>query len=86
MKRLFIALPTNIAPCRSCGAPIEWASTVDGSRLPFNPPIRFVPQLDDLADHVAEVDRAATVSHFATCPDAAAWRRTHSPAAVTHRR
>lgn len=75
MKPLLIVPPTHRGTCRSCGAEIEWAETVTGSRMPFNPPVAFVPRLDDLGDDVVEIDRATTVSHFATCPQAEQWRR-----------
>jgi hypothetical protein len=74
MKPLLAHRTVTRGTCRSCGADIEWVETVSGSRMPFNPPVRFVTQFD-LDDDVAEVDRAASVSHFATCPDADRWRR-----------
>lgn len=79
MKPLLIVTPTQPGRCRSCGAAIEWATTVHGSRVPLDPPVRFAARLDvdDLGDgvHIREIDRTVTRSHFATCPDAAVWRR-----------
>lgn len=67
--------------CRSCGAPIEWALTTAGKRMPLD--LEPAPQgnlvLDD--DGVVWAVAAAPVallakkpplrqSHFATCPNA----------------
>lgn len=72
---------------------MEWAETVNGKRVPFDPdPVpnlegsmlfRLVehPQGGDtlLAEFVKPADRYREgelyVSHFATCPDAARWRK-----------
>jgi hypothetical protein len=51
--------------CRSCHAPVLWAKHAQsGKRAPFDP----LPKADT---------SGATVSanHFATCPDAARWRK-----------
>jgi len=64
--------------CRSCGADVEWAQLVTGKRIPFDPPIvvrvRQQALLDERAIDVVDMDQ--TRSHFASCPDAAQWRRT----------
>ena len=67
----------NLSACRSCGAPIEWAETAKGTRMPFNPPIVTVPALMPviIAGRIVEDVDPATVSHFATCKDAQDWRR-----------
>jgi hypothetical protein len=67
----------NLSACRSCGAPVEWAETATGKRMPFNPPIVTVPVLVPVIidGRVVEDVDGATVSHFATCPDAKDWRR-----------
>jgi len=44
---------TNTATCRSCAAPVAWAMTPTGRRMPLDPDGK---------------------SHFATCPQADAWR------------
>ena len=63
--------------CRSCGAPIEWAETVaTGKAMPFDPPIVALRQQSSMLESgraVEWVDGGTT--HFATCPDGAAWRR-----------
>jgi hypothetical protein len=46
--------------CRSCGAPILWCVTVKGKKMPVDLPDNNEP----------------TTSHFATCPDAATWRKS----------
>ena len=71
------------AACRSCGAPIIWAETVNGKRMPLDedpdPAGKFT--LDE--EHnppVAEYAKPDAkgelfTSHFATCPNAAEHRR-----------
>ena len=65
--------------CRSCGAPIEWATVVkSGKALPFNAPIapvRMQPPLYGPEREVHVVDSTITTAHFATCPQAAQWRQ-----------
>lgn len=63
--------------CRSCGAAIEWAKTFRGKWMPFDGEIVAVrTQGSPIGNRVIEyVDTTVTPSHFATCPDAKAWRR-----------
>lgn len=49
--------------CRSCGAPIAFVTTISGAQMPLN--LGTVEQRDG-------VTMAQT--HYATCPQAAAWR------------
>lgn len=49
----------NQAECRSCGAPILWCVTEKGKKMPVDVP----------------TDDEPTTSHFATCPNAEAWRK-----------
>ena len=61
--------------CRTCGAAITWAELITGARHPFNGTItgaRLRPALFPGGRDVEDVD---TVSHFATCPQAAQHRR-----------
>lgn len=68
--------------CRSCGAPIRWAKTVDGNRMPvdFDPDPEGNLELRRSGfDLVAVVvtprpDAVLYRPHFATCPDADEWR------------
>lgn len=74
--------------CRSCEAPIVWALTPGGKRIPLDAdPVpdgnaviierrAGVPviELIDLADVDAGAVRYR--SHFATCPQANEWRKT----------
>jgi hypothetical protein len=62
--------------CRSCGKAVTWATSIRTERAsPFDELI-FEPQIDGLVDPlVATVDLGRSVSHFATCPQASAWRR-----------
>lgn len=75
---------TADANCRSCGAPIVWAHTVGGMRLPVD--LALVAGGNVVLDRTPGVGLVATytkpdpaiaryLSHFATCPDAAEWRR-----------
>lgn len=65
--------------CRSCDAPIVWAVTVPNARrMPFNDPVILSPVMDP-REGVVLVDMDRTTSHFATCPDAARWRRNKAP-------
>jgi hypothetical protein len=64
--------------CRSCGAPIVWAQLVTGKRMPFDPPLvvkRTQHTLIEPERAIDYLDMDATRSHFASCPDAAKWRR-----------
>jgi fructose 1,6-bisphosphatase len=68
----------RLGTCRSCGAPIEWAALVSGSRMPFDAPIVVVRAQDEFlagGRTIEDVDTTTTVSHFATCPQATQWRR-----------
>jgi hypothetical protein len=70
--------------CRSCAAPIFWALTTTGTRMPIDAEPAQTGNItvvsDDDGHHLAQVHRWPTdewpryTSHFQTCPDAAAWR------------
>lgn len=72
--------------CRSCGAEILWALTKNGKRIPLNAePVERMKGTFQLTYPGGEgsepvaVTMAGTdvyVSHFATCPNASAWRRS----------
>jgi hypothetical protein len=69
----------GLGQCRSCGAVITWAETLNGKRMPFDG-ARVTGRVQGTAFNnatraVEYVDTAVHASHFATCPDAAAWRR-----------
>lgn len=71
--------------CDSCSAPIIWAFTERGKKIPLDPDPdpKGNMVLDNNADdgtviavYAKEEDsRARYVSHFATCPDAGMWRK-----------
>jgi len=75
------------ARCRSCGAPIWWAMTLAGKRMPVdaepasdgNLALYFRGDTGELmcAVATAAAERAGDrwVSHFATCRHARRWRR-----------
>ena len=78
---VILADSRRMGTCRSCGSPIEWATVLASQRaMPFNPPIVTLPAMawDDIAPTVARVDMERTISHFATCPQAAAHRRARA--------
>jgi hypothetical protein len=71
------------AKCQSCGAPIRWAKTTTGRRMPLDAqPVSngnvvltdggtlAVPRNDELHSGSPRYR-----SHFATCPDAAKHRK-----------
>ena len=69
--------PPKVEPCRSCQAMIVWAKMPSGKWSPFDskPERRFI--LHPGEDGVLRAEAQPTFqSHFATCKDAAAWRRT----------
>lgn len=62
--------------CKSCGSAIVWFELASGKRHPFDGEPVYVATEHDAQDRlVGSVDMSATQSHFATCPDAAKWRR-----------
>jgi len=81
----------DTAQCRSCKAPIIWATTTNGKRMTINAApvdagnIRLVYRRGDntpIAHVVAKAERvnygtdqAWYTSHFASCPDADTWRK-----------
>lgn len=88
--------------CRSCGAPVIWALTEAGKRIPVDPepmaggnivlsdkpfrprpdgvgPAVYIPRAHILSQAEGMTRRPAPEarqSHFATCPDAEAWRQS----------
>lgn len=72
-------MAADIRPCRTCHAQIEFVHTVKGKRIPLDlstPVGRGNIDLneDGLAE-VVPVGTGARISHWATCPDAAKFRR-----------
>lgn len=68
------------ARCRSCNAPIIWAATRGGRRIPLDakPTKRAVFAVDDpSASRTVDVVDAYT-THFETCPNASQHRRPRS--------
>jgi hypothetical protein len=69
--------------CRSCGAEIKWALTVNGKRMPLDAePIKPAPGtfiLGDGTDGYQYATAAVPVyqSHFASCPQAASHRKSN---------
>lgn len=69
-----MALPTQ--PCKGCGAPVVWIRTERGRSAPCDPIAVTVITLG------GESVRGYT-SHFATCPQAARFRKTKTAPADT---
>lgn len=77
----------QVSACRSCGAPIRWALTERGRRIPLDPEPYTGPEPSGLFRLDGRVPTAIAVppgaleagpvyrSHFATCPNAALHRR-----------
>lgn len=66
--------------CRSCDAPIEWAITEKGRRIPLDPGVHPDGNLviggDGIAVYIAPDGLTpARRSHFVSCPNAARHRR-----------
>lgn len=71
--------------CSSCGAPIEWAVTEHGKRIPLDlepTPTGNLVVVDGIARTLKPTGEGWTlrVSHFATCPNAGVHRRRRSRA------
>jgi hypothetical protein len=71
------------ATCRSCGAPIVWAITERGKRIPIDPQPNLAGNLTITPEPFGPPRAAVTrdvgdgrryLSHFTTCPHAAAHR------------
>lgn len=75
--------PYRVVACRSCNAPVRWVSTALGKRMPIDavPTDAGTIVVDaGVATVVAPEDLFDTrqpryTSHFATCPQAAEWRK-----------
>jgi len=82
-------VPYRTTTCGSCPAPIIWARTPAGKRMPVDAEptpdgnVTLVPPLESydspLAVVSSERDPSSTryTSHFATCPNADSHRRSH---------
>lgn len=65
----------DVSKCRSCGAPIVWVvMRPSGKRMPLDAKPEKRITLDMIDPGVAEMTDTF-VSHFATCPNAAAHRK-----------
>jgi glutamate/tyrosine decarboxylase-like PLP-dependent enzyme len=56
--------------CQSCGLPIVWFRTKTGKRMPVD------AKTTQPTDREDQLDLKRHTSHFATCPQADAWRRS----------
>lgn len=66
------------ARCRACNAPIEFVRTTTGRRMPLDltshPDANIIVN-DDGTATVVPKGEGVRISHFATCADAARFRR-----------
>jgi hypothetical protein len=66
--------------CKTCGAPIDWAITEKGRRIPLDvdshPKANVI--VDDGIARIVEPGDGVRISHFATCPHASRHRRRDS--------
>lgn len=81
----------NVTRCRSCGQKIIWTTTERGKHMPVDAEphpagnITLIPRADGGATaHVLQKFESAGGaalyrSHFATCVNAADWRRKDTP-------
>lgn len=70
-------------PCRGCGRPVLWVTTVDGKTVPLDPspPVYhrvWDPETDGAFWILGSNDPEPTamVSHFSTCPNAGKGARS----------
>lgn len=63
--------------CRSCEAPIEWAVTNNGRRIPLDIAAGDKPNIviDAGVAYAVPPGKGDRTSHFVTCPNSAAHRR-----------
>lgn len=54
----------NLSTCRSCEAPIVWAWTANGKRVPLDPEQRPDGNLEIIGDHVDEDGRSAPLVRY----------------------
>lgn len=76
-----------MARCKSCGARITWLETAGGKKIPVDEDPDPGGNIVVISGTIARVYRDAKtaqegwpgkpryLSHFATCPQAASWRR-----------
>ena len=72
-----------MSTCRSCGAPVVWAYTESGKRMPVDsaphPRGNLMLHYDQGTWRVSVVPTYGPGlrhrPHFATCPDAESWRK-----------
>lgn len=59
--------------CRSCGAAIAWVTTAKGAHMPL-----------DLATVESRDDGDYALTHFARCPQGAAWSKGERPNVIRY--
>jgi hypothetical protein len=67
--------------CRTCSAPVMWATTTTGKAIPLNPEPRPGGNIDlrDGVAHVVKPDgQARYTSHFSDCPQANGHRKART--------
>lgn len=77
--------PQERQRCRSCGAPIVWATTGGRRAMPVDPDpiaggnLQLARVGDGLEVTVVRPGDGTHRSHYVTCPHAENWRRTRRP-------
>jgi hypothetical protein len=79
-----------MAECRGCGAPITWAVTKEGTKIPLDmrPPVYEIMSLNpfDPASKLVAVrldKHRFGVTHFSTCPKANEFSASKKPKGET---
>jgi len=71
-----------MSACRSCGAAVTWATTRSGKSMPLDEApsdkgtwVHVAGKTWQATDEDRRLMRPMHTSHFATCPQADAWRQ-----------
>ena len=67
-------LPPALGTCRACGARLEWVRTHADRLMPVDAPLVVEREYEGIDGRTVVMIEAAR-SHFATCADAARFRR-----------
>lgn len=70
-------VPSKIAICRSCGARGVWMRTARGKNILVE--LASTTEAEQKGGAHRLFDPKRHVAHFAKCPNADEWRRTHKP-------
>jgi hypothetical protein len=67
----------KIDRCRSCSAEILWVKTLSGKMMPLDVKLAVLYEVEGVDEGGEVTARPVQVRgpHWASCPDAAAWRK-----------